>query len=76
MSAARLKEISDLLDVPMASWFENSRKRIQKQSTLSEMLEFISSVRSIRLLKAFSQIKDPKAQKLLADLCEKFAEKQ
>lgn len=75
ISATRLHEISVILQVPISAWFadEDGTSRRGREST--DAHEFITSARAIRLLRSFSQIEDAKVQNMIADLCEKLADK-
>jgi transcriptional regulator with XRE-family HTH domain len=74
ISASRLKEVSEILQVPIAAWFADT-KPSRKLPDTGDAREFITNARAMRLLKSFSQIKDSKAQNLIADLCERLATK-
>jgi transcriptional regulator with XRE-family HTH domain len=76
ISAGRLKEISDILQVPIATWFADEKRSSRKRPDRADVHEFITSARAIRLLKSFSRIKDAKTQNLIADLCERLALKR
>ena len=62
ISASRLKEISDILRVPISSWFADDKRSSKKEPDMADTHAFITSARAIRLLKSFSQIEDAKAQ--------------
>jgi predicted transcriptional regulator len=76
VSASRLKEISDVLGVPIATWFADHKPSKKKTPDQADAHSFITNVRSMRLLKSFSQIEDAKTQNLISDLCERLAEKK
>jgi transcriptional regulator with XRE-family HTH domain len=76
LSAGRLKEISEILNVPISTWFGDDKSASRKGPILADANQFITSTRAIRLLKSFSQIEDSRAQNLIADLCERLAAKQ
>jgi transcriptional regulator with XRE-family HTH domain len=75
ISASRLKEISDILGVAIETWFADA-KPSRKAPETADAREFITSARAIRLLKSFAKIRDSKAQGLIADLCERLADRQ
>jgi transcriptional regulator with XRE-family HTH domain len=75
VSASRLKEISDILDVPITAWFAD-HKPSKKAAEGADAHTFITNVRAMRLLKSFNQIEDARTQNLIVDLCEKLAEKE
>jgi transcriptional regulator with XRE-family HTH domain len=76
VSASRLKEISDVLGVPIATWFADHKPSKKKIPDQADAHSFITNVRSMRLLKSFSQIEDARTQNLISDLCERLAEKK
>ena len=76
ISASRLKEISDILRVPISSWFADDKRSSKKEPDMADTHAFITSARAIRLLKSFSQIEDAKAQNLIVELCERLAAAQ
>jgi predicted transcriptional regulator len=77
ISASRLKEISDVLHVPIATWFADHKPASKKKAPdQGDAHSFITNVRAMRLLKSFSQIEDAKTQNLITDLCERLAEKK
>jgi transcriptional regulator with XRE-family HTH domain len=76
VSASRLKEISDILQVPIATWFADPKPSKKKAPDQADAHSFITNVRAMRLLKSFSRIEDAKTQNLITDLCERLAEKQ
>jgi transcriptional regulator with XRE-family HTH domain len=76
ISASRLKEVSDVLRVPISSWFADDKRSSKKEPGKADTHAFITSARAIRLLKSFSQIEDAKAQNLIVDLCERLAAAQ
>jgi transcriptional regulator with XRE-family HTH domain len=75
VSASRLKEISDILQVPIATWFAD-QKPSSKKAEGADAHAFITNVRAMRLLKSFSQIEDARTQNLIVDLCEKLVDKK
>ena len=72
ISASRLKQVSDVLRVPISSWFGDDKRPSKKQPELTAHA-FITSARAIKLLKSFAQIEDAKAQNLVVELCERLA---
>ena len=70
VSSGRLIEIARLLDVhPMELLTE---ERHAGNGASSSPFEFIQNSRALKLLKAFSQIKDRELQNTVVDLCEQI----
>jgi transcriptional regulator with XRE-family HTH domain len=76
ISASRLKEITDILQVPIATWFAEQKPSSKKAAEGGDAHAFITNVRAMRLLKSFSQIEDARTQNLIVDLCEKLVDKK
>ena len=76
ISASRLKQVSDVLRVPISSWFGDDKRASRKTPDSADAQAFITSARAIRLLKSFSQIEDAKAQNLIVELCERLVATQ
>jgi transcriptional regulator with XRE-family HTH domain len=71
VSSGRLIEIAKLLDVhPMELLTEE--RHSGNGSSNSSPFEFIQNSRALKLLKAFSQIKDRELQNTVVDLCEQI----
>jgi transcriptional regulator with XRE-family HTH domain len=69
VSSERLVDIAKLLDVhPMELLTEE--RNAGSGSASSSPFEFIQNARALKLLKAFSQIKDRELQNAVVDLCE------
>lgn len=79
VGSSRLYEISEILGVPLQSFFEgveevitkkNTKKadKRTKDSTLEKFDEFISSPSGVDMIKAFVEIDDPIVRKQLAAL--------
>jgi len=69
VSSERLIDIAKLLDVhPMELLTEE--RSAGNGSANSSPFEFIQNARALKLLKAFSQIKDRELQNAVVDLCE------
>jgi transcriptional regulator with XRE-family HTH domain len=66
ISAGRLQELAQILNVPVTFFFDDLA-RSTGGSKISEMLE---SVYAIRLLKAFSKIRDRNVQRTAVELIE------
>jgi len=76
ITAARLHEISKLLQVPISSWFGDDTQATRSEPGRRDERELVTSARAIRLLKSFSQIEDANIQNLIVSLCEGLAAKQ
>lgn len=71
VSSERLIDIAKLLDVhPMELLTEE--RNAGNGSAISSPFEFIQNARALKLLKAFSQIKDRELQNTVVDLCEQI----
>lgn len=69
VSAARLQQIATALDVPMTFFFDKETK----DATEVNSLLFLDSKFSLRLLRAYSAIKDQAIQRSFVMLLEKIA---
>ncbi|WP_456779735.1 helix-turn-helix domain-containing protein [Bradyrhizobium sp. USDA 3315] len=68
VGAARLQQISTALDVPVNFFYDGDNKTREVDSLL-----FLDSAFSLRLLRAYSQIKDVTVQRQLVSLMESIA---
>lgn len=68
IGASRLEEISKALDVPISFFFGGNGKQLEVESLL-----FLDSNFSLRLLRAYSAIKDTSVQRSLVSLMERVA---
>ena len=68
VSAGRLQQIASALDVPVTFFYSDNREVQEVDSLL-----FLDSSFSLRLLRAYSQIKDQRVQRHFVTLMESFA---
>lgn len=71
VGASRLQAISDILDVPVSYFFEEApgAKLIEGFSEGDNtFMDFCSSSEGIQLMRAFTNIKDPKVRRKIIDL--------
>jgi transcriptional regulator with XRE-family HTH domain len=79
IGAGRLFDISRILGVPIAYFYESIASQASGQRGFSEneasppVLEFISSGEGLQLSLAFMRIKDPKVRKRVLDLVKSIA---
>src|SRR5436853_6011773 len=69
VSSGRLIEIAKLLDVHPMELLDEERQSGSGNGSASPF-EFIQNSRALKLLKAFSQIRDRELQNAVVDLCE------
>lgn len=68
VGAARLQQIANALDVPVTFFYDGDNKAREVESLL-----FLDSSFSLRLLRAYSKIKDQTVQRQLVSLMESIA---
>jgi len=68
VGAARLQQIASALDVPVTFFYDGDGKAREVESLL-----FLDSAFSLRLLRAYSKIKDQTVQRQLVSLMESIA---
>ena len=68
VGAARLQQIASALDVPVTFFYDGDTKAREVESLL-----FLDSAFSLRLLRAYSKIKDQTVQRQLVSLMESIA---
>ncbi|MDD1518162.1 helix-turn-helix domain-containing protein [Bradyrhizobium yuanmingense] len=68
VGAARLQQIASALDVPVTFFYDGDNKAREVESLL-----FLDSAFSLRLLRAYSKIKDQTVQRQLVSLMESIA---
>ena len=71
VSASRLQNIAELLDVPVSFFFGDAG---DQGAQGEKVLDFLENAYGIRLIKAFAQIKDRELQSSLVELVEKLAQ--
>jgi transcriptional regulator with XRE-family HTH domain len=70
ISAGRLQRISEVLDVPITEFFTVQRGGGAGQS---EIFELLDTAAALRLVRAYSRIRDPKVQQALLYFVEQVA---
>ena len=79
VSASRLQQISNILQVPVPFFFEGAPhvpgqpKRTDEAPSPAYVSEFISSSDGLALIKAFMQIKDAKLRRIIVNLVQEIA---
>src|SRR3954462_3360088 len=74
IGAGRLQRISEALDVPITFFFDATPHAAERGATGPESaFGFMQTSGSVRIVKAFHQIKSRKARQLLVDMVEEFA---
>ena len=76
VSASRLQQISQILEVPVSFFFEQapnptvSRRKSGEFQSVSDINEFVASTDGLALIKAFTRIKDKATQRSIVHLVE------
>jgi transcriptional regulator with XRE-family HTH domain len=79
IGASRLQQISNILQVPVAFFFEGapdvpgSPRSSKDAPSPSYVAEFLATTDGLALTKAFMQIDDPKLRRRIVDLVEQIA---
>ncbi|PHP69193.1 transcriptional regulator [Zhengella mangrovi] len=74
VGASRLQAISDVLQVPVAFFFEdapgqsNAPEGLAEDSSTSYVVDFLNSTEGLQLNRAFVKISDPKVRRKVIDL--------
>jgi transcriptional regulator with XRE-family HTH domain len=71
IGAGRLHKISEILGVPVSTMFASSDG---PHAPSTKLLEFIDTAASMRIMRAFSKMRDPKVQQALTRLAEAIAQ--
>jgi transcriptional regulator with XRE-family HTH domain len=77
IGASRLQQISNVLQVPVAFFFEGvpvSSGNSEADAVLTDVNQFLTNSDGLALVRAFSQIKNPKVRRRIAELAEEIAE--
>ena len=80
VGASRLQHISDVLQVPVAFFFEGAPhqpgqpKGLGETPSLAYVFDFLATSDGLALTKAFMRIKEPKLRRRIVDLVEEIAE--
>src|SRR5882762_6842061 len=71
VGASRLVQIAAILEVPVTFFYDDDKKALEVDSLL-----FLDSSFSLRLLRAYSNIRSQQVQRSMVSLMESFAENQ
>ena len=78
IGASRLQQLSNILQVPVSFFFEgvpvSSANNEEADDALVDVNQFLTNSDGLALVKAFSQIKNPKVRRRIAELAEEIAE--
>ena len=72
VGAGRLHRIAEILDVSVSHFFPDGQTQAGDDQQ-SRIVEFLVTARAVRLLKAYSQLADPKLQQSIVSLVEELA---
>ena len=72
VGAGRLHRIAEILDVSVSHFFPDAQTQASDDQQ-SRIVEFLVTARAVRLLKAYSQLADPKLQQSIVSLVEELA---
>ena len=75
VGAGRLQCIAEVLGVPVTFFFPES-KQSDVDLSMSVALEFMTTARAVRLMRAYSRIIDSTVQHAIVDLVEKIADQR
>jgi transcriptional regulator with XRE-family HTH domain len=70
IGAGRIQRIAEILDVPVTDFFTPQKRGV---TAPSEVFELLDTAASLRLLRAYSRIRDPRVQQAVTNLVEKIA---
>jgi transcriptional regulator with XRE-family HTH domain len=73
VGAGRLHHVAKVLDAPVNFFFDGQMRPGRSEPVMSGF-EFLTNARALRLMKAFTRIRDPKFQQIVTDLCERIAD--
>lgn len=71
VGAGRIQQIAEALDVPAAYFFGVTERARREDNDLTELLK---TTHAVRLVRAFSRFRSPRAKRALAELVEAIAE--
>jgi len=69
IGAGRIQRIAEILDVPVTDFFASHRNG---NSTPNEVFELLDTAAGLRLLRAYSRIRDPQLRQAVIHLLEKI----
>jgi transcriptional regulator with XRE-family HTH domain len=70
IGAGRLQRVSEILDVPIADLYATQK---QASNATGEVLEFLDTAASLRLVRAYARIRDPGVKHAVTHLVEIIA---
>jgi transcriptional regulator with XRE-family HTH domain len=70
VGAGRLKRIAEILDAPITYFYAVADQPVPKSA---DILGFVDNARTLRMIRAYSQIRSPHLQQALLDLTERIA---
>ena len=73
VSAARLRQIADEMQVPITLFYDDHGKGPPAVDSVETGLEFLQTAGAVRLVRAYARIRDPSLRRALVDLAEKIA---
>jgi len=75
VAAGRLQRVAEALTVPITFFYEGSTSEEDHgdSDTVDVGLGFLKTAGAVRLVRAFSRIKDPEMRRVVMDLAEKIA---
>lgn len=80
ISASKMQKISEILETPVAFFFEDTGKSVSEGLSEPEssdyVIDFLSSADGLQLNKAFAKIKDQKVRKRIVDLVKSLSDEE
>jgi transcriptional regulator with XRE-family HTH domain len=74
IGAGRLQAISRILDVPISHFFNENGSTVTAGNGKNDPIELLRNARALRLLQAFSSIKNPVVENSIITLVEELGE--
>jgi transcriptional regulator with XRE-family HTH domain len=76
ISAGRLKQIAEVLGVPVSFFFEGVRGSSIEVENINSSLRFLESAAALRVVRAFAEIGDRKIRQAIVALIEEIAQRE
>jgi len=76
VSAGRLKQIADILEIPVSFFFEGASGKDASVENINEGLSFLETAASVRLVRAFSEIENQNIRSGIVTLVEGHADQE
>jgi transcriptional regulator with XRE-family HTH domain len=73
VSAGRLKQIADILEVPVSFFFEGASGKDMAVENINEAFSFLETAASVRLVRAFAEIENKNIRSSIVTLVEGIA---